>query len=256
MAAVENEIVDYQDAALGRLLEVNGKRLVIKYVASRWAVPYTAPGLLLKVSQAPALTWGTGTYVSPICHPLSTALYGRCGLVARADDAPSWRIFDARKHSAQAAYINWARAQPIFNDVLLTVHSGYTNHVLRNAFRRRFRIDCVLFRPDQAAESHTDVLNDTWLLVTDWDNDEIDPTFSRRLLDARFTVLVDEEFDLADQGGLPTRAADRKLEAATLARTSNRGIHVGQARTNLRALAGDIATEYGRDGFVHVWIAP
>jgi hypothetical protein len=77
------------------------------------------------------------------------------------------------------------------------VHSTYTNHVLRNDFRRRFNIDCVLFRPDQAAELHTDVLNDTWLLVTDWDAGEIVTTFSRRLVDAKFTILIDEEFDLA-----------------------------------------------------------
>jgi hypothetical protein len=103
--AVEREVVDYQTAGLDRLLEIDNRRYVIKYVASRWAMRYTTAGQI-KVSETPALTWGTGTYVSPIAHPLSTALYGRCGLVARADDAESWRVFDARKPSAQAAYVN------------------------------------------------------------------------------------------------------------------------------------------------------
>ncbi len=253
--AVEREVVDYWTAGLDRLLEIDGEPYVIKYVASRWAMQYTTGGQL-KVSQTPALTWGTGTYVSPIAHPLSTALYGRCGLVARAADAESWKVFDARRPSAQAAYVNWVRAQPIFNDLVLTVHSTYTNHVLRDAFRRRFRIDCVLFRPDQVAEAHTDALNDTWLLVTDWDGRQIMSTYSQRLIDPKFTVLVDEEFDLTDQGGLPTRAADRKIEAATLARPSTAGIHVMDARRDLYRFASRIVDQYRQDGFIHAWIAP
>jgi hypothetical protein len=254
--AIEREIVSYSEAGLDGLMEVNGRAFVIKYVASKWAMQYTAPGRL-KVSETPALTWGTGTYVSPIAHPLSTALYGRCGLVARADDAKSWRVFDARKPSAQAAYVNWVRSQFLFSDILLTVHATHANHTLRNLFRTQFRIDCVLFRPDQSADLHTDASNDTWLLVTDWTNTgDIVSKFSTRLTDAKFTILVDEEFDLSDQGGLPIRAADRQLEAATLVRPSNQGIPVGEARNRLLDLTDMIVHEYSNDGFVHVWIAP
>ncbi|MFC5492440.1 hypothetical protein [Nocardioides caricicola] len=253
--AVKREIVDYATAGLNRLLEVDEGRYVIKYVPSAWAMQYTVSGRL-KVSQTPALTWGTGTYVSPILHPLSTALYGRCGLVARADDAPAWRVFDARKASAQAAYVNWVRSQPIFHDLVLTVHATYTNHFLRDLFRATFQIDCVLFRPDQAADLHTDTLNDTWLLVTDWDSHGgIDPTFSTRLRDARFSVLLDEEFDLLEDG-LPIRAADRKLEAATVRRLSRHGTPVAHARADLPQLSLDIVNQYVQDGFVHVYIEP
>jgi hypothetical protein len=253
--AVENEIIGHGTAGLDRLLTLGGDSYVIKYVPSKWAMQYTTSGRL-KVSETPALTWGTGTYVSPILHPLSTALYGRCGLVARAPDASSWRVFDARTPSAQAAYVNWARALPIFNDVVLTVHSTYTNHVLRNTFRKKFRIDCVLFRPDQVAESHTDAAHDTWLVVTDWVDRDICTTFSGRLVDAKFTILIDEEFDLLDQGGLPVRSADRKIEAATLARPSHYGVHVADARRNLTHFSQAIVNEYCNDGFVHAWIAP
>lgn len=254
--AVERHVVDYATGGLDRLLEVDGHPFVIKYVASKWATKYTSPGQL-KVSQTPALTWGTGTYVSPIAHPLSTALYGRCGLVAEAHDARSWRIFDARRPAAQAAYVNWVRSQPIFNDLVLTVHATYTNQVLRDLFRTTFQIDCVLFRPDQAADQHTDAMNDTWLLVTDWTSaGGIDSGFSARLRNAKFTILVDEEFDLLDAGGLPTRSADRKLEAATLARSSNHGVSVADARADLPRLSSAIVNQYFLDGFVHVWIAP
>lgn len=254
--AVYRQIVDYASAGLEHLLETDGGRYVIKYVASRWAMPYTT-AQQIKISQTPALTWGTGTYVSPISQPLSTAIYGRCGLVARADDAPTWRVFDARKPAAQAAYVNWVQTQPLFSDLVLTVHSTYANHVLRDMFRALFRIDCVLFRPDQAADLHTDTMNDTWLLVTDWTAaGDIAATFSTRLRDAKFTILIDEEFDLLDQGGLPIRAADRKLEAATLSRRSSTGVPVSHARADIPGLARAIVREYSQDGFVHVWIAP
>lgn len=254
--AVNRQIVDYASAGLDHLLETDGGRYVIKYVASRWAMQYTA-ARQIKVSQTPALTWGTGTYVSPIAHPLSTAMYGRCGLVARADDAPAWRVFDARQPTAQAAYVNWVRTQPLFSDLVLTVHSTYANHVLRDMFRRLFKIDCVLFRPDQVADLHTDIVNDTWLLVTDWTaTGDIAASFSTRLRDAKFTILIDEEFDLLDQGGLPIRAADRTVEAATLARPSSTGVPVSHARADIPGLARAIVREYSQDGFVHVWIAP
>lgn len=256
MREVRRHLTGYGQSGLDRLLEVRGEKYVLKYVASRWAMKYTKPGKI-KVSETPALTWGTGTYVSPIAHPLSTALYGRCGLVARADDAHNWNVFDARKPAAQAAYVNWARAQPIFSDLVLTVHSTYTNHLLRDLFRRTFKIDCVLFRPDQSAEMHTDAKADTWMLVSDWTpTGDLETTFSKRLSDAKFTVLVDEEFDLVDHGGLPTRAADRKLEAATLSRPSNSGVPVQGARANLPQLSKSIVNEYINDGFVHAWIAP
>lgn len=254
--AVEREILEYESSGLERLLKIDGTCYVVKYVASRWAAHYIKPGRL-NISQTPALTWGTGTYVSPIGHPLSAALYGRCGIVAQANDCSSWHIFDARRPSARAAYVNWARAQPIFNDLVLTVHSTYVNHLLRDTFRREFQIDCVMFRPDQVGNLHTDKVHDSWLLVTDWQpNGDIDTGLSTRLVDARFTILIDEEFDLIDDVGLPLRAADRRIEAATLARTSKNGFSVVEARSNLNALSEAVVGEYRSDGFVHVWIEP
>ena len=165
LKAVEKQIVDYDNSQLKKLVALHGD-YVIKFVSSQWAKNYLTPQKL-KISARPALTWGTATYVTPLAFPLSSALYGRIGLVCKYDPT-SWRIFDSTSTAAQTAYILWARAQPAYQDLLLTVHSTHANHLMRDKFRKDFRIDCVLFRPDQEAENHTDASSHTWMAVTDW----------------------------------------------------------------------------------------
>jgi hypothetical protein len=76
--AVENAIEAYAGSRLEALVSQAGP-YVIKFVNSRWASTYASPGPL-KISENPALTWGTATYVTPLAFPLSSALYGRIGL--------------------------------------------------------------------------------------------------------------------------------------------------------------------------------
>ncbi len=229
---------------------------VIKFVQSRWAATYESTGKL-KVSETPALTWGTATYVTPLAFPLSSALYGRIGLVTDFDPK-GWRVFDATTPSGKGAYVRWARAQPVYADLLLTVHSTQANHLLRNQFRERFRIDCVLFNPDQEAEFHTDCSHHIWMAVTDWNpNGTIDHGMSRRLGNARFTVLIDEDFRLQDQG-LPIRVGERQIEKITErlhASTPNQPANVRQVRGN-PGLPAEIAKIYKGGGYLHVYIEP
>ncbi len=157
---VEREIRDASSSLLGSFVSTHGP-YVIKFVASRWASTYESPGRL-KISETPALTWGTATYVTPIAFPLSSALCGRAGLVTDFDPA-GWRVFDATTPDGRSAYVGWTRSQPIYSDLLLTVHLTQANHLLRNQFREEFHIDCVLFHPDQEAESHTDRVNHVWM---------------------------------------------------------------------------------------------
>ena len=116
-ALVESEIVDYQRSRLSYLTSQYGQ-FVIKFVSSEWAAKYVTPQQL-KVSTTPALTWGTATYVTPLAFPLSSALYGRIGLVSEFDPW-GWRVFDATRPSAQAAYLAWVQSQPSFADLLFT----------------------------------------------------------------------------------------------------------------------------------------
>lgn len=253
--SVENEISDFSRSQLASLLSAYGS-YAIKFVQSRWAATYEFPGKL-KISETPALTWGTATYVTPIAFPLSSALFGRIGLVTDFD-ASGWKVFDATTPSGRHAYVRWARAQPIYADLLLTVHSTQANHLLRNQFREQFRIDCVLFNPDQEAESHTDRVHHVWMAVTDWTPSwTIDNGMSQRLRNARFTVLIDEDFRLQDQG-LPIQVAQRQIETVTErfhATNPNPPANVRQVRGSPN-LPQQITNVYCGGGYLHVYIEP
>jgi len=138
---------------------------------------------------------------------------------------------------------------------VLTVHSTYVNHSLRNKFRKQFRIDCVLFHPDQEAEVHTDRSAHVWMAVTDWNaRNRIKTTMSDRLARARFVVLIDEEFDLSADG-LPIQIAPRKIEIVTAAIWNQVCCDVPSARSN-PALSNQIGQLYRSDGYLHVYIKP
>lgn len=253
--AVESQIETYSGSRLEGWMKSYDRPYAIKFIGSEWAAKYHSASPL-KISAKPALTWGTATYVTPIVFPLSSALYGRIGVVAEFDPA-SWRIFDATKVRARAAYLRWARSQPMYTNLLLTVHSTLTNHTLRDQFRRHFRIDCVLFHPDQEAEIHTDRANHVWMAVTDWaDNGTIDPGFSKCLTNPRFTVLIDEEFKLKDdQNDVPIRQAPRQIEATTERFPSVIGASVRKARRD-PSLPAEIIRMYQAGGYIHVFIEP
>jgi hypothetical protein len=252
--AVNSSIVDYKNSRLRQLVDEAGAgKRAIKFVGSEWAANYATPKQL-KISETPALTWGTGTYVTPLAFPLSSVLYGRVGLVADFDPE-GWRIFDATEPTARTSYMRWAQVQPNFEDLVLTVHSTFTNHKLRDRFRRDFRIDCVLFHPDQEAELHTDRSEHVWMLVTDWlSNSDIDPGMSKRLANARFTVLIDEEFNLSD-AGLPVQTSARKIETTTLRFPNAICLPVSYARGD-PTLGAKIAQQYVRESYLHVFVEP
>lgn len=250
--AVQREIEPYENSRLHGFVNAHGQ-YVIKFVQSKWAAHYSVPRPL-KISETPALTWGTATYVTPLAFPLSSALYGRIGLVTEFEPA-GWRVFDATRPSARAAYVRWAQAQPTYSDLVLTVHSTYVNHSLRNKFREQFQIDCVLFHPDQEAEVHTDRSAHVWMAATDWNaRHRIKTTMSDRFARARFVVLMDEEFDLS-AGGLPIQTASRKIEMVTEVIRNQMGTPVLRARIDA-ALSSEIVQLYHSDGYLHVYITP
>lgn len=258
IAAVEKEITDYSASRLANL-SVDKENYVIKFVNSRWAAAYekSAP---LYISTTPALTWGTATYVTPLKFPLSSALYGRIGLVSKYDPS-AWRIFDATRPAARAAYVSWIQAQPAFRRLVLTVHSTHANHLLRNRFREKFQIDCVLFRPDQKAELHTDLQRHVWMAVTDW---TANPDRAKRKIttgesacfsNSRFTVLIDEDFALLEASGLPIQKARRRIEQVTSKIPKAIAVEVGAARS-YRLLPTVVKRAYDNDEYLHIYIKP
>lgn len=179
-----------------------GAPLCIKYVPTKYAGKYFNPGGRLRISSNTGFTWGTGTYVAPLSYPLSSAIFGRVGVVATFDPG-AWRVFDATDQAKAQLYVEWLQRQRGYHEALTTMHSALEFHLLRDTFRTRFQIDCVIFRPDQTHAQYT-TRNDVWMNVTDW-------TPSRQikvgqsaesdcLLNPLACVIVEEEFNDDDTG--------------------------------------------------------
>ena len=136
------------------------------------------------------------------------------------------------------------------------MHSTHANHLLRNRFREDFKIDCILFNPDQEAEIHTDRAHHVWMAVTDWaSNGSIETSFSQRLSNARFVVLIDEDFVTVDQG-LPVQTAARQIESVTENLMHPRPVEVSLARKD-PSLPNRISNIFqSGQGYLHVFIEP
>jgi hypothetical protein len=181
-----------------------GPALVLKYTSAEYAKNYrTCPndGIFIGCKN---FTWGKAVYVTGVEEPLSTAIYGRAGLVAQLDLTPGWRVFDARDKAKYGLYLEWLRLQPAYDDAVLTVHTDHWLHGLRNDFREQFAIDVVLCRPDEFDSRgwYTDP-TDTWACVSDWNiGPAVAPAqrqlasyaYSWRFDEVRLTVVPEEEF--------------------------------------------------------------
>lgn len=114
----------------------------------------------------------------------------------RAFDPSGWRIFDATDSGNQQLYLSWLQVQPLYRRFALSAQSAYVSQLLRDQFRRKYHIDCVLFRPDQSNPRYTNTASDVWMAVTDWTpNDNIATGSSNRFTAARLTVVLEEEFE-------------------------------------------------------------
>jgi hypothetical protein len=250
-------VKDFDSSKLKSLVDKHGS-YVIKFVQSQWASNYVT-AKPLKISTTPSLTWGTATYVTPLAFPLSSALYGRIGLVAPFDPK-GWRIFDATDPYCRMLYVKWVESQPAFEELITTVHSTIANHTFRDQFRRDFEIDCVLFHPDQEAEYYTDLQQHIWLAVTDWKSKGVIETdMSLRFDKAKFSVLIDEDFVLREKNwDLPIKKSERQIEAATAvlhAKRRTSPIDISSAHSNVN-LANEILDRYNNGGYLHIFIEP
>ncbi|MGO9157762.1 hypothetical protein [Mycobacterium sp.] len=174
-----------------------GYPLAVKYVPSKYAKNFRVlpnDGLFIGRSN---FTWGQGIYVTGVEEWLSTAIYGRAGVVSSFDPV-GWRAFDARDQANVNLYLRWLHFQPDYPDAVLTVHSNHWLHELRNTFREQFDIDVVLFNPDER-DLYAWYTNPThtWLAVSDWQvpGQLSEQDFSLRFRDVRLTIVAEEEFE-------------------------------------------------------------
>jgi hypothetical protein len=202
--AVEAAIQTYPAGRLGTLAMRSGTAfgppLCIKYIFPRYANAYLAPGAQVRISTTPSFTWGIGAYVTPLAFPFSSAIFGRVGVVSSFDPT-GWRVFDATDTTNEDLYLQWLQRQRLARRAQLTMHTALYNHRMRNVFRTHFKIDCVLFHPDQHNYRYTDLRTDVWMIVADWDAfGGIRQDWSSRLINPKVSVLVEEEF-VDDRGG-------------------------------------------------------
>jgi len=216
-ADIEAAIRTYPDGKLAQIVKQSDPLgtgpLAIKYIPARYAATYGTPGGQLRISDTTGFTWGDGTYVAPLAYPVSSAIFGRIGVVAKFDPT-GWRVFDATEQQNQDHYLAWAWQRPaLARSVALTAQPDYYNQQLRNQFRARFNIKCVLFPPDQTNSAYTRS-DDIWMNVTEWaPNRDIANSTDKDILNgwsndftgSRVTVIVDDEFE-DDMGGTVRRA--------------------------------------------------
>ncbi|GAC1344539.1 MAG: hypothetical protein NVSMB18_22340 [Acetobacteraceae bacterium] len=189
------------------------KPLFIKFMSATYGARYAMSGpkaALAKpaglfVSSSAGFTWGQACYATPLLYPVSTAIYGRCGIVAEADPT-NWQLFDATSPTAQQLYLDWVRSQPYSRLLMLTTHSQLANQFLRNTFRTQYRIDCVVFPPDESNPFYTRRGHDRWLAVSEWGPaGDLAGGFCSRFTNPRLAVILAEEFEL-ERRGLARRA--------------------------------------------------
>jgi hypothetical protein len=182
-------------------------RYIIKYTSARFGGTYppspnavAAPGLF--ISPSPGFTWGDGIYGCPVSYPLSGAIYGRCGIVAELRNTGGWRIFDATDAAVASLYVQWAQLQPMYAMLTLTVHANLANQLLRNLFKTRFRIDVVVFPPDEFHSRYTQRLRDRWLAISEWTSQGrlAAGIPARRPVRPQLTVILAEEFEAKKAG--------------------------------------------------------
>jgi len=142
--------------------------VVVKYLPAEHLGVVLARGQLY-ASERAGFTWGDGVYVAPASFPLTTMMYGEVGVVGTCS-AVGLKFFDASDPAGIDLYQQWITHQTaLYLELTTTVHASVANRELRNAFRTRFQIDCVCFRPDEHCVNYVDATTDLWLAFTHWD---------------------------------------------------------------------------------------
>jgi hypothetical protein len=178
-----------------------GFPLAVKYVPSKRASDYLSHNDGLYIG-SDNFTWGKAVYVTGVHQPLSTAIYGRVGLVSWFNPN-NWKVFDARLDANKKLYLTWLHSQQHYDDAILTVHSNHYLHTLRNAFREQFNIDVVICSPDETdIHGWYTTPRDIWLGVSDWlspgvlagGSKDTAKNYSKQFHDVRLTIIPEEEF--------------------------------------------------------------
>ena len=175
---------------------------VMKYTPAKY-LDSTLSTQKLFASNTPGYTWGDAVYVAPIACPRATMMYGSVGIVGTRD-IRGIRFFDATDPTAVDLYQQWiSHLRPLFTQLTTTVHANHANQQLRNLFRGRFRIDCVIFPPDEPCRHYVD-WSDVWLALTHWNPArQVAHGVTAIVRDLRWCVIGSDSFETDGLGYRP-----------------------------------------------------
>jgi hypothetical protein len=117
-------------------------------------------------------------------------------------DTRAWRTLDAADPIAAGLYVQWTTLQPLFAMLTLTAHANWANHLLRTLFKTRFRINVVVFPPDELHNHYTNRASDRWLAVSEWSpaGTLLSGVNASWPIAPRLTVILAEEFQTSTSG--------------------------------------------------------
>lgn len=191
---VEQYVTESANAPASTDILSDSHPYVIKYLPSKHLPAVLSLGQLY-ASERAGFTWGDAIYVAPVSRPLSTMMYGQVGVVGLYPR--TGRFFDARNTRGIDLYQEWIRHQTRpYRELTTTVHASAANRELRNAFRTRFAIDCVFFRPDELCHAYVDAANDSWLAITHWDAQHaVGHGFSPAVTGLKWCIVAPDAFE-------------------------------------------------------------
>jgi hypothetical protein len=167
---------------------------VIKYMPADYLADVLARDQLY-ASERAGFTWGDALYVAPLAFPFTTMMYGQVGVVGKYGIAGA-RLFNAADAVGVQLYQQWIVSQGTpYLELTTTVHANSANRELRNAFRTRFQIDVVCFRPDEGCLNYVNPSGDWWLAITHWDAyRNVGHGFSGAVRDLKWCVIAPDAF--------------------------------------------------------------
>lgn len=187
-----------------RYTDTDGQAWMLKFFSPRYLAGFMRRPEMV-ISATPGFTWGDGVYVVPLQHVYSAMIYGRVGVMGWIGRTDLRRVFDAADPAGLSLHQEWIQFKPgLFTLRTTTVHSQFANRRLRNAFRRRFSLDLVLFRPDEFNRAYVQPMQDRWCVVSDFPLGGALTAgtvgFSAKIRDCELVAIGTEEF-VVDRSG-------------------------------------------------------
>jgi len=208
LADVESDIrrwIAQSGSAFQRqFVDPTGETWVLKFFPPQYLASFMQNRKLV-ISVTPGFTWGDGVYIVPIDHVYSAMIYGRVGVMGWIDQSDLRRVYDAADPVGLALYREWIQFKPgLFSLLTTTVHAQFANRRLRNAFKKRFTLDLVVFRPDEFNRAYVQPTSDRWFVLSDFSPAVSVPGatagFSAKIRDCELVAIGAEEFAI-DRGG-------------------------------------------------------